>query len=68
VASVRPWKAPRAVQDASTSGQPILLLTRMNAGHGIGAPFSQRVGNTAIALTFFAQELGLPTAPESLTP
>jgi len=37
-----------------------LLLTRMHAGHGIGAPFSQRVGNTAIMLTFFAQELGLP--------
>jgi prolyl oligopeptidase len=36
-----------------------MLLTRMNAGHGIGAPFSQRVGNTAIMLTFFAQQLGL---------
>ena len=36
-----------------------MLLTRMNAGHGIGAPFSQRVGDTAIGLTFFAHELGL---------
>jgi prolyl oligopeptidase len=32
----------------------------MHAGHGIGAPFSQRVGDTAIGLTFFAHELGLP--------
>ena len=59
---VAPWQSRKftaALQNASTSGQPILLLTRMNAGHGIGAPFSQRVGNTAIMLTFFAHELGL---------
>lgn len=60
---VAPWQSRKftaALQNATTSNQPILLLTRMNAGHGIGAPFSQRVGNTAIMLTFFAQELGLP--------
>lgn len=60
---VAPWQSRKftaALQNATTSDQPILLLTRMNAGHGIGAPFSQRVGNTAIMLTFFAQELGLP--------
>lgn len=60
---VAPWQSRKftaALQRASNSGQPILLLTRMNAGHGFGAPFSQRVGNTAIMLTFFAQELGLP--------
>lgn len=59
---VAPWQSRKftaALQNATTSDQPILLLTRMNAGHGIGAPFSQRVGNTAIMLTFFAQELGL---------
>jgi prolyl oligopeptidase len=33
------------------------LVTRTGAGHGIGAPFSQRVGNTALALTFFVNEL-----------
>jgi prolyl oligopeptidase len=61
---VAPWQSRKftaALQNATTSDQPILLLTRMNAGHGIGAPFSQRVGNTAIMLTFFAQELGLDT-------
>jgi prolyl oligopeptidase len=60
---VSPWQSRKfaaALQNATTSHRPVLLLTRMNAGHGIGAPFSQRVGNTAIALTFFANELGLP--------
>ncbi|HET6631675.1 MAG TPA: prolyl oligopeptidase family serine peptidase [Rhodanobacteraceae bacterium] len=59
---VAPWQSRKfaaALQHATTSGQPVLLLTRMNAGHGIGAPFAQRVGNTALALTFFAGELGL---------
>ncbi|RAP56932.1 prolyl oligopeptidase family serine peptidase [Oleiagrimonas sp. MCCC 1A03011] len=59
---VAPWQSRKftaALQNASDSGQPILLLTRMNAGHGIGAPFAQRVGNTALALSFFAGELGL---------
>lgn len=60
---VAPWQSRKfaaTLQADSTSGRPILLLTRMNAGHGIGAPFSQRVGDTAIGLTFFAHELGLP--------
>lgn len=59
---VAPWQSRKfaaALQDASNSQQPILLLTRMNAGHGVGAPFSQRVGDTAIGLAFFAHELGL---------
>jgi prolyl oligopeptidase len=60
---VAPWQSRKftaALQNATSSDQPILLLTRMNAGHGVGAPFSQRVGDTAIGLTFFAHELGLP--------
>jgi len=63
---VAPWQSRKfaaALQDATTSTQPIMLLTRTNAGHGVGAPFSQRVGDTAIGLTFFAHELGLDTAP-----
>ena len=62
---VAPWQSRKfaaALQDATSSSQPILLLTRMNAGHGVGAPFSQRVGDTAIGLTFFAHELGLDVA------
>ena len=60
---VSPWQSRKftaALQNATTSRLPVLLLTRMDAGHGFGAPFSQRVGNTALMLTFFAQELGLP--------
>ncbi|MBD8874469.1 prolyl oligopeptidase family serine peptidase [Rhodanobacter sp. DHB23] len=63
---VSPWQSRKfaaALQGATSSGLPVLLLTRMDAGHGIGAPFSQRVGNTALMLTFFAQELGLPAKP-----
>ncbi len=59
---VAPWQSRKftaALQHASVSGQPILLLTRMHAGHGVNASFSQRVGNTALALGFFAAELGL---------
>lgn len=60
---VAPWQSRKfaaALQAATTSQRPILLLTRMNEGHGVTASFSQRVGNTAAALGFFAQELGLP--------
>ncbi len=59
---VAPWQSRKfaaALQAANGSDNPILLLTRMNEGHGVTASFSQRVGNTAAALTFFAHELGL---------
>ena len=62
---VAPWQSRKfaaALQAATTSGRPVVLLTRMEAGHGIGAPFAQRVGNAALALTFFAHELGLRPA------
>jgi prolyl oligopeptidase len=58
VASWQSRKFAAALQAASSSDRPILLLTRTNAGHGIGAPFSQRVNNAALMLTFFAHELG----------
>jgi len=59
---VAPWQSRKfaaALQAANNSDNPILLLTRMNEGHGVTASFSQRLGNTAAALTFFAHELGL---------
>ena len=59
---VAPWQSRKfaaALQAATSADRPILLLTRMHAGHGVGAPFSQRVGDNAITLTFFAHELGL---------
>lgn len=65
---VAPWQSRKfaaALQAATSSKRPILLLTRMNEGHGVTASFSQRVGNTAAALTFFAHELGLEIKPQS---
>ena len=59
---VAPWQSRKfaaALQAANSSDNPILLITRMNEGHGVTASFSQRVGNTAAAFTFFAHELGL---------
>ncbi len=61
-ARVAPWQSRKfaaALQAANASHNPILLLTRMNEGHGVTASFSQRVGNTAAALGFFAHELHL---------
>ncbi len=63
---VAPWQSRKfaaALQAATISDRPIVLITRMNAGHGVTASFSQRVGNKAAALTFFAHELGLDIKP-----
>jgi prolyl oligopeptidase len=60
---VAPWQSREfaaALQASSTSRHPVALLTRFDAGHG-SASFSQRVGNTAVMLTFLAHELGLKT-------
>lgn len=59
-ARVAPWQSRKfaaALQAAQGGTEPILLLTQMNAGHGQGATFSQRVGKTALMLTFFAHQL-----------
>jgi prolyl oligopeptidase len=58
---VAPWQSRKfaaALQAATTSRLPVLLLTRRAAGHGnIGASFSQRVGNAAAGLIFLENEL-----------
>lgn len=59
VASWQSRKFAAALQDATDSDNPVLLLTRMNEGHGVTASLSQRVGNNAALMTFFAHELGL---------
>lgn len=59
---VAPWQSRKfaaALQWATSSDKPILLITRMHQGHGVNVSFSQQVGNTAAALAFFAHELGL---------
>jgi prolyl oligopeptidase len=63
---VSPWQSRKfaaALQKSTSSGRPILLLTRRNEGHGVTSSFSQRTGNAGIELSFFAEELGLSPAP-----
>jgi prolyl oligopeptidase len=62
---VAPWQSRKfaaALQRASSSPRPILLITRRNEGHGVTSSFSQRVGNAGAELSFFAEELGLAPA------
>lgn len=64
---VAPWQTRKfgaALQAATSSDQPVLIVTNVNAGHGQGASFSQKVGKAALALTFFAQHLGLSDSPK----
>ncbi|MDQ6781063.1 MAG: prolyl oligopeptidase family serine peptidase [Candidatus Eremiobacteraeota bacterium] len=59
---VSPWQSRKMIarlQAASTSGYPVILLTRRSAGHGIGASFSQRLGDRGAEYIFFAEQLGL---------
>ena len=65
---VAPWQSRKfaaALQHATSSSRPILLLTRSNEGHGVTSSFSQRVGNEGVMLAFFAQQLGLPGGNEA---
>jgi len=59
VAPWESWKMAARLQTATSSGLPVIVVTRGQAGHGIGASFSQRLGNTAAEMVFFGGELGL---------
>jgi hypothetical protein len=48
--------AGNGVPDASR--RTVLLLTRLDAGHGDGAPFSQRVNDSVLSLTFLRGSWG----------
>ena len=59
---VPPWQSRKMaarLQASSKSMHPIMLITRREAGHGIGASFSQRLGDRSAEYVFFANELGL---------
>jgi prolyl oligopeptidase len=59
---VAPWQSRKfaaALQNATSSDYPVILLTRLDAGHGTNASFGQRVSDEAIMLDFFATQLGL---------
>ena len=58
---VAPWQSREfaaALQTATGSHRPVLLVTRLNAGHATSS-FGQAAGNTTMLLTFLAHELGL---------
>lgn len=64
---VAPWQSRKfaaALQKATSSSRPVLLITRRGEGHGVTSSFSQRLGNTAAEFSFFAEELGLAPASE----
>lgn len=58
VAPWQSWKFGAALQAATSSKRPVLVLTHSSGGHGHGASFAQRVGNNALMLSFMAQQLG----------
>lgn len=59
VASWQSWKFAAALQNATSSNRPVIVLTHRTGGHGHGASFAQRVGNEAIGLSFMAAQLGV---------
>jgi prolyl oligopeptidase len=59
VATWQSRKFGARLQTANSSGHPILVLTRRAAGHGVGASFSQRLGDRSAEFIFFSGELGL---------
>jgi len=63
---VAPWQSRKfaaALQNATTSTRPVLLLTRLGSGHGRSTSFSEHVDDETFVLSFFAKELGLPAGP-----
>jgi prolyl oligopeptidase len=57
VAPWQTWKFGAALENATVSKRPVIVLTRRSGGHGHGASFAQRVGNYTVELTFLAQQL-----------
>ncbi|HLI98074.1 MAG TPA: prolyl oligopeptidase family serine peptidase, partial [Candidatus Baltobacteraceae bacterium] len=51
------WKFGAALQAATSSQRPVLVLTHRTGGHGHGASFAQRVGNEGLLLSFIASQL-----------
>jgi prolyl oligopeptidase len=52
-------KMTAALQAATSSGRPVLLLTNANAGHGISTNVNEALLENADAQAFLFQELGM---------
>jgi prolyl oligopeptidase len=60
-------KMTARLQAATTSGLPVILRYHAKAGHagGRGLPFSRRVEDVAMEMTFLLQQLGVEISPNS---
>jgi prolyl oligopeptidase len=59
---VNPWHSRKMLarlQAATASGQPVLLRTSGNTGHGIGTPLDERIEQAADVHAFLAEQLGI---------
>ncbi len=59
VAPYESYKFAARLQIATSSGNPILLRTEAEAGHGIGTALETRIQEEADVYTFLVQELGI---------
>lgn len=59
VAPYESYKFAARLQTATSSGNPILLRTEAEAGHGIGTALETRIQEEADVYTFLVQELGI---------
>ena len=55
-------KMTARLQAATSSGQPILLRTTANAGHGIGTALDERIEQSADFYSFLFDQLGVKYA------
>jgi prolyl oligopeptidase len=56
-------KMTARLQAATSSNRPILLRTTASAGHGIGTALNERIEQSADALSFLFDQLGVKYAP-----
>ena len=52
-------KMAAILQDATSSGLPVLLLQSSGSGHGIGTGLSARIKKTADVYVFLCDQLGI---------
>ncbi len=56
-------KMTARLQAATSSGQPVLLRTTSDAGHGAGTPLGEQIEQTAVVYAFLFDRLGVKYHP-----
>ena len=59
-------KMTARLQEATSSGRPILLRTSADTGHGLGTPLSERIEMSVDYYAFLLHELGLEYRPADI--